>query len=91
MKSKDYKINYYNYKHLKELNKMTKQIIKAKQILNKYIDLKTNGNNLDFENFRFDIYEKYGIDDSDWDKVFMWDKNPRNTLLTSIVQNLKVA
>ena len=37
----------------------------------------------------FTVFEKYEIDDADWDKVFMWDKNPRNTLLKQITYQLK--
>ncbi len=65
-----------------------KPIKKAKQILDRYIELHNKGTHVEFENYRYDIFEKYGIDDADWDKVFMWDKNPRNTLLTQITYQL---
>lgn len=64
------------------------KINKAKKILNKYIELHNKGTHIEFENYKYEIFEQYGIDDSDWDKVFMWDKNPINTLLTEITYQL---
>ena len=61
---------------------------KPKEILDKYIELRNNGSRVEFENYRFDLFEKYEIDDADWDKVFMWNKNPRKTLLTDITNQL---
>jgi hypothetical protein len=68
---------------------MSKPIKKAKEILDRYIKLRHNGTYVEFINYQYDIFEKYGIDDADWDKVFMWDKNPRDTLLTQITYQLK--
>jgi len=64
------------------------KINKAKKILNKYIELHNKGTHIEFQNYKYEIFEQYGIDDSDWDKVFMWDKNPINTLLTEITYQL---
>ncbi|MAD47789.1 MAG: hypothetical protein CMQ53_00375 [Gammaproteobacteria bacterium] len=66
------------------------KINKAKKILNKYIELHNKGTHIEFENYKYEIFEQYGIDDSDWDKVFMWDKNPINTLLTKITYQLNI-
>ena len=68
---------------------MSNPIKKAKEILDRYIELLHNGTYVEFENYKYDIFEKYEIDDADWDKVFMWDKNPRDTLLTQITYQLK--
>ena len=56
------------------------KINKAKKILNKYIELHNKGTHIEFENYKYEIFEQYGIDDSDWDKVFMWDKKPNKYL-----------
>ena len=64
-------------------------IKKAKEILDRYIELRHKGTYVEFENYKYDIFEKYEIDDADWDKVVMWDKNPRNTLLKQITYQLK--
>ena len=62
---------------------------KAEQILNKYIKLHNKGTHVQFINYQHYIFEKYNIDDADWDKVFMWDENPRKTLLKQITHQLK--
>ena len=65
-----------------------KPIKKAEQILDRYIELHNKGTHVEFIDYQHDIFEKYGIDDSDWDKVFMWDKTPRKTLLEEITYQL---
>ena len=62
---------------------------KAKKILDRYIQLRTEGSYVDFENYRFNLFEKHKVDDCDWDKKFMFYKNPRKMLLTDIVNQLE--
>ncbi len=56
----------------------------SEEIFNKYLDLRNKGTIEDFENYRHIIWEKYDIDDTDWDKTFMWSKNPKKEILKSI-------
>ena len=65
-----------------------KKLTTAEQIFNQYLHLRNQGTHIDFENYRFMIWEKYDIDDSDWDKTFMWSENPKKEILKSIKSQL---